>query len=500
MGAAMRRATSDGHEVADVVVVGGGIAGLTAALGLRHAGLRVVVLERDGALGGRARSFTDPRTGDPIDLGPHVLLSEYPNFMRLLTLAGTRERVVWQPDPLITLFDGPERLDVAWSRLPQPFAFVPSVLRDRHESLRDELSNVPLTLWALGLGEPDLLRLDALNAPALLRSFGVTAHEIERFWGFVSTSICNVPIELCSAGALMRFYAELAGRTRYAIGFPDGGLGDLFVPGASRLLELHDAAVRTEAPVRRLLDDGERASGVELEDGTRIEARFCVAAVPAHVLARLLPEAWCARHAALQGLSALEPCPYVSAYLWFDRKLGELRFWARRPSPLGLGCDFYDLSNIRPGGSGRPSLVAMNAIYAHRCEGLSDDAIVARALQELSEALPAAADARLEHAVVHRVPMAIHCPYPGTERRRLPARAPVPGLVLAGDWTATGLPASMESAARSGWLAAEAVLAELGRPEPLAVTLPATRGLAGVLREVEPRLPGFRLPMRRLGV
>ncbi|WP_420829609.1 FAD-dependent oxidoreductase [Nannocystis pusilla] len=108
----------------------------------------------------------------------------------------------------------------------------------------------------------------------------------------------------------------------------------------------------------------------------------------------------------------------------------------------------------------RPSLVGSNIIDAGRVAHWSDAAIVARTCHELMENLPAARAATLRHATVHRIPLAVQAPLPGFEARRPAARSPVEGLLLAGDWTRTGLPSSMESAAASGWRAAELVGAD----------------------------------------
>lgn len=479
----------------DVVVVGGGIAGLTCAVGLRDAGLKVRVLEGAKLLGGRAKSWTDKATGDPVHLGPHIFLSEYPNFLALCDVLGTRDKIVWQKGKFIVIFDAQKRITMKMARLPAPFHFVPSMVRDHTVSGLDKLSTVPATLFAMQLVEEDFLRLDKVSAATFLRSLGATERFLDRFWSFTSMSIMNVPLELCSAGALLRFYSRMIGHAQYDVGFPDGGLGDTFAPAAAALLERSGVRVDIGVRVRRLLQGGGRATGVELDDGTRIDARTVVAAVPPQALRRLVPDAWVGDGPPWSDLVAFQPCPYVSTFLWFDRKLTDLQFWARVHSPNDLNCDFYDLSNIHTGWAGRPSVIACNTIWSHRAHGLSDAEIVARAVRELSENIPAAAQAKVVHAVVNRIPMAIHCPYPGTESKRAPTRTPVRGLLLAGDWIKTGLPASMESAARSGWLAAEAVLEDAGRPRTLAKSQKETEGLAGLLRRTSRFVPLKKLPM-----
>jgi 15-cis-phytoene desaturase len=456
------------HIETDVVIAGGGLAGLTCAVGLCRAGLQVVVVERDHILGGRAASVREHVTGDAIPIGPHVFISEYPNTLALFDILGTRERVVWQDDAFVTTVEGQYRAPMRMARLPAPFHFVPSLVADPRLRTRDWLSNVPVTLLALSLDEDAIARLDNFEAIPVLRRLGVTERYLDRFWRFVSISIMNVPLERCSAGALLRFYRRLVGKRGYRIGFPDGGLGDLFAPGSQQLIEAHGGRVLMGAEVTRIAVDSTNARGVELADGRRIDARFTVAALTPHALRRALPPACVDAYPAFANLDRSQPCPYLSVFLWFDRKLTHERFWARLYEADALNCDFYDLSNINRGWRDRPSVIASNIIYAGRVWSLSDEEVVARTVAELAEYLPDARRAKVVHAVIHRIPMAIPCPLVGAERLRLDSLTPIEHLVLAGDWLQTGLPPSMESACFSGWRAAEVVLAAIGRPTSLA--------------------------------
>ena len=165
-------------------------------------------------------------------------------------------------------------------------------------------------------------------------------------------------------------------------------------------------------------------------------------------------------------------------YLWLDRKIGREQFWAREWSESTLNCDFYDLSNIRRGWTERPSVVASNIIYSHRAHAMTNAQIVAATQREIASYLPDAAQAKVVHAVVNRVPMVIPCPLPGSESAR-----PAPSASLAGDWTRTGLPCSMESAVCSGFMAAEDILQARGIAQPLR---PAD-GLAGLVQKLRSR-------------
>jgi uncharacterized protein with NAD-binding domain and iron-sulfur cluster len=473
---------SHGNIECDVVIIGGGLAGLTCAIGLRDTGLSIIVVEQSGSLGGRARGWTDDKTGDPVDIGPHIFLSEYPNTLKLFETLGTRDRIIWHRDQFITIADGQHPIVMRMSPLPAPFHFVPSVLADGTVALWDKLSNVPVSLFAMQMDETDVQNLDRLTAAEFLHSMGVTQNYIDRFWAFVSMAIMNIPVEQCSAGALLRFYRHLIGHNNYYIGFPAAGLSNMFAPQARQLLEQSGVRLFLNTSVQRFTGDAASATGVQLANDQRISARFCVSAIPAHDLRLIIHNEWLDHYGLFNDLDSFAPCPYISTYLWFDRKLSERQFWARIYSSDDLNCDFYDLSNINPGWQNRPSVIACNIINSQRAAHLSDREIIEATIREIAGSIPDAIHAKVLHSVINRIPMAIHCPYPGTENKRPAAATPVRGLLLAGDWTRTGIPASMESAVCSGWLAAEKVLHEIGRPARLALSINETEGVAGMIR------------------
>jgi 15-cis-phytoene desaturase len=308
---------------------------------------------------------------------------------------------------------------------------------------------------------------------------GVHERFIDWYWRTVSMAIMNVPLQACSAGALLGFFRYMAGRGRQEIGLPTLGLGDLFVPSATRWIETRGGRVQPGTTVGEFLFDDGRVSGVRQEDGSVLHARWTVAAVPPASLLALLPERMRGQPL-FRHLAGFAPSPYISTYLWFAEHLTDERFWANVWSSRTCNYDFYDLANIRPGWT-RGSLIACNLIHSDRAAHLDDAALVDVARSELAGHVPAAARATLLHATVHPIPMAIVAPHPGSERLRPGPDTPVRGLFVAGDWLATGLPSSMESAVRGGWLAAERVLAEAGRPKTWAQPLPRMQGLAALV-------------------
>ncbi len=468
---------ADQPKRADVIIVGAGLAGLSCGVFLADAGLRVQVLESSSVAGGRARSWPDPGNGHIVDIGPHVLLNKYPNMLALLERLGTSDRICWQTDHLLTVLDKHRRICFRQAPLPPPLHYVNNLGRVLPSvPFKRLLSNVPVALATMRNNPEDILRLDDRTGIEYLRSMHVEEEFINWFWASVSMAFLNLPVEECSAAALMRIFAQALGHADVTFGFPKVGLSDLYVPAAIEAITRAGGRVDFDCEVAGLTGEP-KAQGVSLGDGCTLYADDLVLAVPPGALSQLLP----AEHELSRLASRFEPSPYVSCYLWFDRKITDVRFWARPWSPQEFNTDFYDLSNIRAGDTGAGSMIAGNIIWSHRTQDMSDEQIIEATLREIADFAPQVRQAQLLDARVHHIPMSVPCSRPGIESLR-PATCSVPGLYLAGDWTDTGLPFCMESATRSGALAAEAVLARRGRRVAIAQPVPVPRGLTTLLR------------------
>ncbi|HMJ11753.1 MAG TPA: FAD-dependent oxidoreductase, partial [Polyangiaceae bacterium] len=471
----------------DAIVIGGGISGLTCAVGLAER-LRVLVLERAPVLGGRARSVVDEATGHSLPIGPHVFLENYANVLSFLERLGTRERIVWDERPHLTVSDGSRAFEAALDSVPPPLHFWPALFNRPGISPREIASNLPALLFALQLDERDVLRLDDFRASEVLGWLGVREPSLTTLWSFMAQAILNVPLDECSAGALFRFCGFLLSRHAPRFGFADTGLGDVYAPAARQYIERRGGQINVNSHVTEILRHDGRVCGVRLADGTSHFARFVVAALPADALLATLPETL-VREPTFAELGRFEASPYVSVFLWFDHKLTRRKFWARSYDSRDFGCDFYDLSNVYRGFAAEPSLIAANIIHSHRVHALDDAVIAERIRAEVAEFLPTAREEHVVRYRVQRIPLAIHCPHVGVERLRPETQSPLPGLLLAGDWVRTQLPSSMESAARSGWLAAERVLEEIGRPQALAQPAAPIAAIPHVYRRAVSLLP-----------
>lgn len=463
----------------EVVIVGAGIAGLCCATLLAEAGLRVQVLEASEVPGGRARSWADPVTGDAVDIGPHVMLRQYANMRALLERLGTGDQVCWQTDEWLQLQNRGQRLRFRLGPGPAPLNYLrslPVILKA--VPLRQLLSNVPLTLRMLAASDREIMALDDRTGLQYLLEAGVDREFIDWFWASASVALLNLPVEQCSAASLMRLFAQSLGHDEMAFGFPRVGLSELYAWPAIQRIEALGGEVRLGCGVAGLWRDEGRVAGVTLASGGRAEAPAVVLAVPPGAMPALLGDGH-----SLAGIARrFEPSPYISCYLWFDRHLGDARFWARPWSPEGFNTDFYDLSNIRATGPGEPSLIASNIIWSERVAALSDEQVIEATEREIGEFV-SLHGARRVAAAVHRIPMSVPCAVPGSETMR-PSTRLEPGLLLAGDWVDTGLPYCMESATRAGALAAEAVLADRGQRVSLALPPPVAGGLGALIRRL----------------
>jgi 15-cis-phytoene desaturase len=462
----------------ETIIIGGGIAGLTAACALAERGKKICLLESESRLGGRASSLADETTGDLIDIGPHILFSEYPNFLKLLKLLGSEQKIVWQKEEITRVFIDGERHDFKPQRfLPPPFHLLPLLWGDNIISPRSKLSHLGFLFQILDFDEEKALQLDKYDADVWLTLQGVDVQARERVWAFASMAVMNVPLQKCSAGSLLRFFHKLAGRNDYTIGFPDGGLINLFAAPGKNFVEQHGGKILLGQAVREIIFEHGTFAGVRTASGELIQAEACISTVPLHLLSRLLPPVLLEPASPFSSFKKFEPSSYKSVYLWFDRKLTTMPFWARWGRPDFFNLDFYDLSNIGANYAGRNSIIASNIIHFQRLGARSDEEILGKTLEEIADVLPAARGVKPLHYRIHDIPMAIHCPYPGLEALRPAIKTALSGFYLAGDFSRTALPASMESAARAGWLAAEEVLRSRGEETMLAVAASPAQGL-----------------------
>ncbi|MGW7074555.1 hydroxysqualene dehydroxylase HpnE [Streptomyces sp. NPDC054866] len=448
--------TDDDAGRGAAVVVGGGLAGITAALALADAGLRVTLLEGRPRLGGLAFSF---KRGDlTVDNGQHVYLrccTAYRWFLDRVegtVLAPLQERL----DVPVLDADRNRLGRLRRTALPVPLHLAASLATYPHLSLA-ERANVGRAALALKGLDPADPKLDGQDFGSWLAAHGQSARAVEALWDLVGVATLNAVAGDSSLGlAAMVFKTGLLSEPGAAdIGWAHVPLGDLHDTLARKALD--SAGVRTELRTRVTSISRTGNGGWKVEvPGEEIEAETVVLAVPQHETHDLLPDG------ALDEpdrLLDIDTAPILNIHVVYDRKVLKRPFFAAIGSPVQWVFDRTDASGLSEG-----QYIALSQSAAQDEIDAPVAALRERYLPELERLLPAAHGAEVRDFFVTRERTATFAPTPGVGRLRPGARTKAPGLYLAGAWTATGWPATMESAVRSGISAAGAALSALDRP------------------------------------
>ncbi|MEH0574028.1 hydroxysqualene dehydroxylase HpnE [Streptomyces sp. B21-108] len=443
------------------VVVGGGLAGVTAALALADAGVRVTLLESRPRLGGLAFSF---RRGDlTVDNGQHVYLrccTAYRWFLDRIggtALAPLQDRL---DVPVVDLAkpEGRRLGRLRRDALPVPLHLGRSLATYPHLSLaeRAKVGRAALALKGLDLADP---ALDAQDFGSWLTAHGQSARAVEALWDLVGVATLNAVAGDSSLGlAAMVFKTGLLSEPGAAdIGWAHVPLGELHDRLARKALESSGVRIEVRSRVTSLSTDENGAWSVQVP-GETLRADTVVLAVPQRETHDLLPDG------ALDDarrLLEIDTAPILNVHVVYDRKVLDKPFFAALGTPVQWVFDRTHASGLREG-----QYLALSQSAAK--DEIDEPVAVLREryLPELERLLPGARGAEVRDFFVTRERTATFAPTPGVGRLRPGARTKAPGLYLAGAWTATGWPATMESAVRSGVSAADAALSALGRPRP----------------------------------
>ncbi|GAA4892317.1 hydroxysqualene dehydroxylase HpnE [Streptomyces coeruleoprunus] len=450
------RHASPGH---DAVVVGGGLAGITAALRLADAGVRVTLLEGRPRLGGLAFSF---RRGDlTVDNGQHVYLRCCTAYRWFLDRIGGARLAPLQDRLDVPVLDvahprGPRLGRLRRSNLPVPLHLAASLATYPHLSPAERLGVGRAALALKGLDPADPA-LDGIDFATWLARHGQSPRAVEALWDLVGVATLNATAPHASLGlAAMVFKTGLLSDPGAAdIGWAHVPLGHLHDTLARKALDARGVRVALRTKAGALTPTGTGRWLVDVP-GETLETDTVVLAVPQRETHDLLPPG------ALDdpgGLLRIGTAPILNIHVLYDRRVLRRPFFTALGSPVQWVFDRTDASGYQDG-----QYLALSQSAAQDEIDAPVAALRERYLPELERLLPAARGARVRDFFVTRERTATFAPTPGVGRLRPGARTHAPGLYLAGAWTATGWPATMEGAVRSGSTAASAALSALGRP------------------------------------
>jgi squalene-associated FAD-dependent desaturase len=459
-----------------VLVIGGGLAGLASAVALSEAGIQVQLLEKRPHLGGRATSYTLP-DGEEVDNCQHVTLGCCTNLSDFYRRAGAEGKVRFY-DRLYFVEHSGRRFSIAASALPPPLHMAPSFACFGALGIDDKraIARALLAIAHSAGAPPDIAGASMLDWLHRMRQ---TPGAIERFWRVVLVSALDEELARTDAryGIEVFWKAFLGNRAGYRLGIPSVPLAELY-EGCREAVERRGGNVKIRAAVREIRLHENRFANALLEDGSEVVADACIASVPHSAVGALFPNGFGHDRGFLEGLCHLRTAPIAGVHFWFDRVVMKEPFlalldhttqWIFNKSLLQSQGDWGPANASKtarsaPGTTRSGQYLQLVISASYDLVPKSRQEIIDLCRAELQDVLPAARDAKLEKATVIKEVHATFSPEPGVDRWRPLQKTPVPNLFLAGDWTRTGWPSTMEGAVRSGYLAAEGVLSFLGEP------------------------------------
>jgi squalene-associated FAD-dependent desaturase len=441
-----------------VAIAGGGLAGLAAGCALAEAGFRVTLFERRPYLGGRASSYQHPGTGEIIDNCQHVLLGCCTNLLDFYRRAGVQDKIRWY-EKLTFLEPGGRASVIAPSTLPAPLHTALAFLRADCLSFFDKMA-ISRAMAALAPAAPEDRGESFLD---WLKRHGQTEQAIERFWKTILVSALNEDLDQVSVPYAAQVVREsfLKSAAAGLMGIPTVPLTDLYSQTGD-YIRTRGGEIQFRAGVESFRAETSEVSVTT--NGQEQKFDYLVLALPFDALGRILPDTPPAAPVAA-ALGHFSTSPITGIHLWFDREISDLDHavlldrtiqWMFHKSRLIESRD-NEARETLARNNGKGSYVELVVSCSRSLVEKSKAEIVEMAVKEAEEFFPDACEARLLKSTVIKEVNATYSPRPGMDQYRPKPVTAWPRVFLAGDWTATGWPATMEGAVRSGYLAAEAL-------------------------------------------
>jgi len=439
------------------------LAGLAAGCALAEAGFRVSLFERRPYLGGRASSYQHPGTGEIVDNCQHVLLGCCTNLLDFYRRAGVQDKIRWY-EKLTFLEPGGRTSVIAPSGLPAPLHTALAFLRADCLNFRDKMA-ISRAMAALAPCIPADRGESFLD---WLKRHGQTEQAIERFWKTILVSALNEDLDQVSVPYAAQVVREsfLKSAAAGRMGIPTVPLTDLYSTTGD-YIRTRGGEIQFRAGVESFRAEGSQVSVTT--NGQERKFDYLVLAVPLDVLGSMLPDTPSAAPLAA-ALGQFSTSPITGIHLWFDRQISELDHavlldrtiqWMFHKSRLiesrSKESRYIGARENEARDNGNGSYIELVVSCSRSLIEKSKAEIVDMAVKEAQEFFPAARDAKLLKSTVIKEVHATYSPRPGIDQYRPKPETAWPRVFLAGDFTATGWPATMEGAVRSGYLAAEAL-------------------------------------------
>lgn len=444
-----------------VLIVGGGLAGLTAAKYLSDGGYAVTLLEKRPILGGKVSAWKDAE-GDWIETGLHAFFGAYEDIYTLMRELGTYDNIDWKKHELTYTLEGGERFSFATVNLPSPFHLLPAAFKNRYFTLAERLTLVKALGPMLFGSAKYFTSQDKFSYEQWHERWGISRRMLKKMFMPMALSLKFLPPDEISAKIVLDVIGIFLRQNKASrMGLLKGSPDELLTGPIADYVRKKGGVVRTEAKVKEvLLDETDRhkLAGVILEDGERLTADNYLFALPMHNLKKLIPTELYDTETFFANLRNIQSVPVISVQLWLDRQVSyvdNLLF-----SPDGFIPVYTDMGNSNPeyncdGKSRFHCCVAPAKDLIKK----SDAEIIETVWGNLQSVFPdGSKDAKIEKAVVVRIPWSVYNPAPGIDQFRPSQETPVKNLWLAGGYTHQKFYDSMEGAVQSGKLAAQKVI------------------------------------------
>ncbi len=435
-------------EKTDAIVLGGGFAGLSCAVALAQKGKKVLVLDKKPHLGGRAYSFEEG--GLEIDNGQHLFMGCYWETRKFLKAIGTHDRLDIYRDVTVDYAEpGGKRDKLACpSWLPAPLHLAAGLLGLKGVSLKEKsaLLAFDMALKSLKSGEiPE--GVESQTVRQWLTGLGLSRNFQTRFFDPAAIGILNDSPDIASAAGFVQALRQmfLTGKESSRFALAKTGLSALYTDAARDFIEARGGRVISNAKAASLIEEKGRVVGIKTDMDSRFEASHVVSTLPPWDLKKLsLP-------GALRGKwEELKPAPIVGATFKIDTPVMSERFLGM----LNTETHWVFNKTLIQGLKEQGQTLAVVISGAHKQIGYSPEKILETAKRDLTACIPEFSTAKIINLKVVKEPFATLSPVPGDEAKRPEPGTGMPGFSFAGDWTRTGLPATIESACLSGHVAA----------------------------------------------
>ncbi len=462
----------------DVLVIGGGVAGLVTAVDCASRGFSVLLVEQKPHLGGRTYSFLHRETGDEVDNGQHLMMGCYHSTLRYLRTINSSSTISIQENLSITFRgEGGKKHELRTAPLVQPFNALVGMLRLQSLSLKNRIALLRFGVPLLFANPDTDTRLQSLTVTEWLDELHQPEDNKKYLWNIIAIGTLNDAPEKISAALFLKVLQSvfLGPRSNSVMVIPHRGLSAVLVDNAAEYIEHHGGKILLNTSVQSMSNEQLTVNNVVLSSGEVLQPNTVVCAVPYFDISKLFDETMLRLIPELHTTEQFVSSPIVTVHLWFDTHFMEEEFAALLDSPIHWVFNHvaprrHDVEDIAEGGSVKrhktkmsgkkeSALMFLSLVISGAAEFVekSKDEILAMAVNEVHRYFPKSAVAHLVHSLVIKEKRATFSPRVGLEHHRPSHTTSFNNLFLAGDWTDTKLPATIEGAAQSGYACGELV-------------------------------------------